>query len=219
MKKFDLKYNLFEKEIKMMFHLFMRATSGYGEYEGDDGWLHDSESIDILINKLNQMEENRNLSKKIILDVLNDKNDKYPFNVKLFYIELWTVFNDKNKLIYDGNDVEGSENILKDMVVDYFKNGNFVSSIINYDKVEDFAKKLVNDTSISIFENCDGNLGNAIGEYINNNKRLCIEMFGDEKENNIQKESKESNLSYEKYIKSKKEQKNMENQEVKNAAK
>ena len=188
MKNFDLSYNLFEKEIEIISHLFMRATSGYGEYEGDDGWLHDSESIDIIHNQLDQMKENRNESKKIILDVLNDKNDKYPYNVKLFYIGMNTVLNDKNKLIYDGNNVEDSKNILKDMVVDCFKNGNFISSIINYDKVEEFAEKLVNDTSISIFEKCDGNLGNVIGEYINNNTKLCIEMFGDEKENNIQDE-------------------------------
>ena len=126
MKNFDLNYNLFEKEIEGLSHLLMRATSGYGEYEGDDGWLHDSKSIDILHSQLDKMKENRNVSKKIILDVLNDKENKYPYYVKLFYISHNSVLNDKNKLIYDGNNVNDTKNIFKDIIVDYFNKNNFV---------------------------------------------------------------------------------------------
>lgn len=197
MKSFDLNYNLFEKEIEGLSHLLMRATSGYGEYEGDDGWLYDSESIDILNSQLDKMKENRNVSKKIILDVLNDKKNKYPYNVKLFYISHNFVLNDKNKLIYDGNNVNDTKNIFKDIIVDYFNKNNFVyqdnikdiiNSIIKNDKVEEFAKKLVDDVYLWHFEKCDGILGNVIQDYINNNTKLCIEMFGAEKENNIQDE-------------------------------
>ena len=109
MKNFDLNYNLFEKEIEGLSHLLMRATSGYGEYEGDDGWLHDSKSIDILHSQLDKMKEN-----------------KYPYYVKLFYISHNSVLNDKNKLIYDGNNVNDTKNIFKDIIVDYFNKNNFV---------------------------------------------------------------------------------------------
>ncbi len=175
----------------------MRSTNGYGEYEGDDGWLHDSKSIDILRSQLDKMKENRNVSKKIILDVLNDKENKYPYNVKFFYISHNFILNDKNKLIYDGNNVSGTKKIFKDIIVDYFNKNNFVyqdnikdiiNSIVKNERVEEFAKKLVDDVYLWNFEKCDGILGNVIQDYINNNTKLCIEMFGTEKENNIQDE-------------------------------
>lgn len=196
MKNFDLNYNLFENEISQ---LVVRKTECIiGGQEGEVSWLEsDRESIDIIESQLDEMKKNRNSSKKIILEVLNDKDDKYPLNVKLFYIvNANMVANDKNKFIYDGK-VEYGNNIFKDIIIDYFNKNNFVyqdnikdiiNSIVKNEKVEDFAKKLVNDTDVNAFLECGGAFGKVIQDYINNNTKLCIEIFGAEKEKNIQDE-------------------------------
>ena len=154
------------------------------------------------------MKKDRNVSKKLILDVLNDKEDTYSLNEKLFYIvNVNMIVNDKNKFFYDGK-VEYGNNIFKDIVVDYFNNNNFiyqdnvkgiVSSIINNDKIEDFAKKIVNDTDVDTFLKCGGAFGKVIQDYINNNIKICIEMFQTETQG-TQYDIDEINKGYDKLV-------------------
>ena len=194
MKNFGLSYNLFDNEIKMLSHFLDRDENGYGEYEGDDGWLKDNESINIIEGQLNQMKENRNLSKKIILDVLNDKDEKYPMNVKLFYItNVGTVINEKNEFLYDRKEFLNYTTIIKDLLIDYINKNNFIyqdnskdimNSILRNNKVEDFAERLSKDIPMVDFLNSNEAFGKVVQDYINNNTKICIELYGAE---NIQK--------------------------------
>lgn len=212
MKNFDLEYNLFDNEIKQLRHRLEIATHGYEEREG---WLKDSESEDILLKQLEQMEENRNTSKKIILNVLNDKANRYPLNVKLFYITDGNLItNDKNKLLYDGK-VEFGNNIFKDIIIDYFKNNNFVyqdscEDIINLikkcNKIEEFASKLVNDLSVDKFLECNGVFGEVIQDYINS-------IFKNNKlyEQGTQYDLTETNEKFDKLVNDIEKQQNVDN--------